>query len=270
MVESSRDSGTHGAPGRGGLRRRPVALVTGASRTAGIGGAIATALAGDGWDVALTYWQPYDERMPWGGEPDGVKQLTDAVEAAGGRPAAIPADLRLVDAPTRIFESVEATLGPVTALVLSHCESVDSDIRSTTVDSFDLHMAVNARASWLLIRQFAERYRAPFGRGRIVALTSDHTAGNLPYGASKGALDRIVLASARELADLGVTANVVNPGATDTGWMTDDPRQLSTKRNPLARLGTPTDAASLVTFLCSDHGGWVNGQLIHSDGGINV
>ena len=61
-------------------------------------------------------------------------------------------------------------------------------------------MAVNARASWLLIRQFAERYQGPFGRGRIVALTSDHTAGNLPYGASKGALDRIVIAAARESA----------------------------------------------------------------------
>jgi|SRR4051794_39378900 len=249
---------------------RPVALVTGASRTAGIAGAIATALAGDGWDVGLTYWRPYDERMPWGGEPDGVEQLTAAVEAAGGRAATVPADLSRVDAAAEIFAAVEAALGPVTALVLSHCESVDSDIRTTTVESFDLHMAVNARASWLLIRSFAEQYRAPFGRGRIVALTSDHTAGNLPYGASKGALDRIVLASARELADLGVTANVVNPGATDTGWMTDELRTDVAGRSPLARLGTPADAAALVSFLCSERGGWVNGQLLHSDGGIHA
>ena len=249
---------------------RPVALVTGASRAAGIGGAIATALAADGWDVALSYWQPYDERMPWGGEPDGVAQLTAAVQARGGRTAAIAADLSDVTAPAALFAMVNATLGPVTALVLSHCESVDSDLRSTTVESFDLHMAVNARASWLLIREFAGQYSGPFGRGRIVALTSDHTAGNLPYGASKGALDRIVLASARELEDLGVTANVVNPGATDTGWMDEGLRTVIAERSPLARLGTPADAAALVTFLCSERGGWVNGQLLQSDGGIHT
>jgi 3-oxoacyl-[acyl-carrier protein] reductase len=73
---------------------------------------------------------------------------------------------------------------------------MDSGILETTTESFDLHVAVNARASWLLVREFGRRFRAARGRGRIVALTSDHVAGNLPYGASKGALDRIVLAAA--------------------------------------------------------------------------
>lgn len=254
----------------GGSSPRPVALVTGASRTAGIAGAVAGSLAKGGWDVALTYWQPYDERMPWGSEHDGVTRLIGDIRAAGGRAQAVAADLGEVNSAHEIFDSVEGTLGPVTALVLAHCESVGSDIRSTTVDSFDLHMAVNARASWLLIRQYAKRYAGPFGAGRIVALTSDHTAGNLPYGASKGALDRIVLAAARELADLGVTANVVNPGATDTGWMTGEQKQEVLGRSPLARLGTPSDAATLVAFLCSEHGGWINGQLLHSDGGVNA
>jgi len=99
---------------------------------------------------------------------------------------AVEADLSLVETPARVFDDVEAAIGPVTALVLSHCQSVDSDICGTTIASFDLHVAVNARASWLLVREFGRRFRAPRGRGRIIALTSDHTAGNLPYGAEQG------------------------------------------------------------------------------------
>jgi 3-oxoacyl-[acyl-carrier protein] reductase len=136
-----------------------------------------------------------------------------------------------------------------------------------TVESFDRHMAVNARATWLLVREFGRRFRGPAGAGRIVALTSDHTVGNLPYGASKGALDRIVLAAAQELADLGLTSNVVNPGATDTGWMDDGLMDLIGRRTLGGRVGRPGDVANLVSFLCSPDGGWVNGQLLHSDGG---
>jgi 3-oxoacyl-[acyl-carrier protein] reductase len=102
--------------------------------------------------------------------------------------------------------------------VLCHCHSVDSNILDTTSESFDLHFAVNARASWLFVREFGRRYRAARGHGRIVALTSDHVAGNLPYGASKGALDRIVLAAAREFRDLGIVANVVIVCAHDLGF----------------------------------------------------
>jgi 3-oxoacyl-[acyl-carrier protein] reductase len=74
--------------------------------------------------------------------------------------------------------------------------------------------------------------------GRIISLTSDHTVDNLPYGASKGALDRITLAAAHELAHLGVTATAINPGPVDTGWMTDDLRRSVARQTPLGRLGT--------------------------------
>lgn len=89
----------------------------------------------------------------------------------------------------------------------------------------------------------------------------------MPYGASKGALDRITLAAARELADLGITANVVNPGATDTGWMTPEQRSDVIDATPLGRIGQPSDVANLVSFLCSEDGGWINGQLLYSNGG---
>ncbi|MFD8619148.1 SDR family oxidoreductase [Streptomyces sp. NPDC059513] len=252
---------------------RPVALITGVGRSIGIGAGIARQLAASGWDVAFTYWTPYDRRMEWGAEDGAAASIARELENAGARTTAIEADLTGPDAPVRIFDEAEQRLGPVTALVLSHAESVDSGLLDTTVAAFDRHFAVNARASWLLIREYGLRFRGGpesepgAGAGRIVALTSDHTVGNLPYGASKGALDRITLAAAHELAHLGVTANVVNPGPVDTGWMNDDLREAITRGTPLGRLGTPQDTAHLVDFLCSPQGQWVNGQLLKSNGG---
>lgn len=250
---------------------RRVALVTGASRLRGIGAAVAERLAVDGWDVAFTYYTAYDERMPWGSTPDDVNTITERCALHGATTTAIEADLTDADAAARVFDAAERDVGPVDALVMCHCESVDSDIRTTTIESFDRHYAVNVRATWLLIREFAERYRADVGRpGRIIAFTSDHTVGNIPYGATKGALDRLVLAAAAELRDLAVTANVVNPGPNDTGWMTDELKEALVAHTPLGRVGQPTDAANLVSFLCSPAGGWINGQLITSDGGISA
>ncbi|HEX6514653.1 MAG TPA: SDR family oxidoreductase [Nocardioidaceae bacterium] len=249
---------------------RPVALVTGVGRLVGIGAAIAERLASDGWDVATTHWTPYDDRMPWGRRENDPAEVGDRVRAHGGRHTAVPADLTDVTAPAAVFDAVQADLGPVTALVLSHAESVDSGLMDTGVESFDRHFAVNVRASWLMIKEYAARLKGEDDRRRIVALTSDHVVGNLPYGASKGALDRIVIATARELAHLRVTANVLNPGPVDTGWMGDELRETVARETPRGRAGRPSDAAAVVSFLCSPDGGWVNGQLLHSDGGLHV
>lgn len=246
---------------------RPVAVVTGAGRRRGIATAVAQRLAETGWDVAFTHLDAYDARMPWGADRDAAGELTEKLRAAGAHTCSIEADFGDVTAPGRVFGHVCQELGPVAALVLGHCESVATGIMDTGLDSFDRHFAVNARAGWLLIREYARQFPGPYGSGRIIGLTSDHTAGNLPYGASKGALDRIVIAAARELSGLGITANCVNPGPTDNGWMSEPLKAELTASTPLGRLGQPRDTANLVAFLCSPDGGWINGQLIHSDGG---
>ena len=247
---------------------RPLALVTGAGRTAGIAATVVTRLAESGWNVAFGHWPAYDAKMPWGADQNATAQLVAAATERGARTLALNADLADPATPAEMFDTINTELGPVTALVLCHCEGVPSTIRDTTVDSFDQHFAVNARATWLLIREYAVRFGGEHGSGRIIALTSDHTVGNLPYGASKGTLDRIVLAATRELADLGITANVINPGPVDTGWMTERQRVEIAAATPLGRLGTPKDCANLVAFLCSPEGGWINGQLLCSNGGI--
>lgn len=249
---------------------RPVVFVTGASRAGSIGDGIARRLAGDGWDVAFAFWDDYDASMPWGAQENAHDRFADELRALGARALPVAVDLSHADSPALAINRVRAGLGPIQALVASHAHSVDSGLLDTSVEAFDAHFAVNTRGTWLLIKAFAEQYSAGFGSGRIVALTSDHTAHNLPYGASKGALDRIVMAAAVELAHLGITANLVNPGPIDTGWMTPELAEQLAAETALGRLGRPQDTADLVAFLLSPAGGWINGQLLHSNGGFHL
>lgn len=244
----------------------PVALITGVGRRRGIGTGIAAGLAADGWDLVLSHWRPYDDRVGHEHGATDPEELADELRRAGRQVEIVPADLEDPAGADVLVQRAGELLGPLEALVLSHAESVDSGVLDTTVESFDRHYAVNVRASWLLVAAFA-RQLPPRG-GAVVALTSDHTVGNLPYGATKGALDRLVLGAAHELSHLRLRANVINPGPVDTGWMTDHVRAQLTAMQPNGRLGTAADTANLVRFLLSEQGAWVNGQLLYSNGGF--
>ncbi|MGO4300793.1 SDR family NAD(P)-dependent oxidoreductase [Leifsonia sp. RAF41] len=245
-------------------RRRPLVLITGVGRPNAIGTGIARGCRVSGFDVAFSDAYP---------ETGFHESLAAELTGAGGRAVSFVADLADPRGPADLVARVNDEFGPIQALVASHAYSVDSGLLDTSVEAFDRHFAVNTRGSWLLIKAFAEQYAAngmPPGLGRIVALTSDHTAHNLPYGASKGALDRIVKAAAVELAHLGITANLINPGPIDTGWMTPELAETLAAETALGRLGRPQDTADLVAFLLSPAGGWINGQLLHSNGGFHL
>jgi len=244
----------------------PTALVTGVGRRRGIGAGIAAGLAEDGWDLVLAYWHAYDRRLGLEGSPDDPEVLAAELRSLGRRVELVEADLEDPAAAAALVDTAAERLGPLDALVMSHCESVASGVLDTTVQSFDRHYAVNVRATWLLIAAFA-RQLGPDG-GVALALTSDHTVGNLPYGATKGAMDRLVLAAAHELGDRRLRTNVINPGPVDTGWMDETTRAAGLAQQPTGRLGTPQDTADLVRFLLSEQGGWINGQLLFSNGGF--
>lgn len=242
------------------------ALITGVGRKRGIGAAIANGLAADGWNLALSYWKPYDDRIGLEGRPDDPEQLADGIRALGHAVELVPADLEDPDSARGLVDRAVEHIGPLDAVVMSHCESVNSGVLDTTVESFDRHYAVNVRATWLLLAAFARQL--PADGGTVIALTSDHTVGNLPYGVTKGALDRLVLAAAHELGDRRLRTNVINPGPVDTGWMDEATRASGLASQPTGRLGTPEDVANLVRFLLSDGGQWINGQLLYSNGGF--
>jgi 3-oxoacyl-[acyl-carrier protein] reductase len=107
--------------------------------------------------------------------------------------------------------------------------------------------------------------------GRIINLTSGQGIGPMPgelaYVATKGAVEAFTVSLSAEVAGLGITANAVDPGATDTGWMTPDLKAALASHAPQGRVGLPEDAARLVRFLASEEAGWITGQVIHSRGG---
>jgi 3-oxoacyl-[acyl-carrier protein] reductase len=244
----------------------PNVLITGAGRREGIAAACARRLAKAGWDVGLSCWRPYDRES---GSEIGDHEPLELVEELGGlgvRAEIVEVDLGDPAAPARLFEELERRLGPFTALVASHCRDIPLPLLGTSAEEFDRHFAVNARSVALLIQELASRL--PGADGRAVAFTSDALSDNVPYGVSKGSLDRIVKAAASELGSRGIRANCINPGPTETGWISDELRAELSRQTPLGRPSLPQDSADLVAFLLSADGGWITGQLLHSNGGL--
>lgn len=258
-----------------GQPSKQVALVTGASRARGIGAAIARALAQEGMDLFITYFRPYDRESGLAGQADEPGRLLHEIQALGVQAAELEIDLADSTTPRRLFAQVEETLGPVTILVNNAAHSQSGGIEQLTAAQLDQHYAVNIRAMALLCAEFVQRFkRIPEAAkyGRIINLSSGQSRGPMPgelaYAASKGAVEAFTVSLSAEVAPLGITVNAIDPGVTDTGWISAAQRAEWQLAAPLGRLGRPEDAARLVRFLASAESGWITGQVIHSHGGF--
>ncbi len=245
-----------------------VALVTGATRLAGIGAAIANALAGAGADIGLGYFRPYDRQQPWGVEDSEPEQLLAQLRRLGVCAAGFEVDLSRSEGAAELFASVRESLGPVHILVNNAAYSAQVSIEQLTGEELDRHYAVNLRATSLLCAAFARH--CPSGGGRIINLTSGQGLSPMPeelaYAATKGAIEALTLSLSAALAGKGITVNAVDPGPTDTGWLTRELYESLLAQASMGRLGTPEDAARLVAFLASEEAGWITGQILRSRG----
>ncbi|CAA9276337.1 MAG: 3-oxoacyl-[acyl-carrier protein] reductase [uncultured Chloroflexi bacterium] len=268
-----------------------VALVTGANQ--GIGAAIARALAEQGAAVFITSLRlgPDDPGVQAMQATDGATasayanarvQPADAVESEilsrGGRTGAWEADLSDPAAVAELFDRAEASLGPVEILVnnadswvgdtflLRATDDLGRRLTPVSAATHDHSFAVNSRATALLIAEFARRHQARGAAwGRIVSLTTGGAGGfpdEVSYGASKNALESYTMAAAWELGPLGVTANVVCPPATDTGWITPELAAQIRRDSPLRHVGQPEEVAEVAVFLASHQARFVTGQKI--------
>jgi len=268
-----------GMDGRDSPLLGKVAMVTGANH--GIGAATAFALAVRGADVVVTYLRSdaATANSEHGRQraQDGAATVS-AIEAIGRRAKAIEADLSDPGVPAQLFAAAEADLGSVSVLVHNASgwqkdsfadegsDAVGRPNHRVTAETIDSQMLVDARAGALLMAEFIERHR---GRGsswgRIVSLTSgvgQGFPGEVSYGAAKAALISYTLSAASEMAADGVTANVVYPPVTDTGWITEEVRDFVARDPDHHHIAAPEEVADVIAWICSDAGRIVTGNVI--------
>jgi len=247
-----------------------VALVTGVSRSRGIGTAITRRLLADGARVLASGFEPHDAEMPWDTDPGGARAALHEHEAAG-RLHHVAADLADAGEPDRLVAETLERFGRIDIVVANHARSSHQPLAEVTVEELDRCWAVNARASLLLARSVLER-RPPGPGGRIVLFTSGQHIGpmadEIAYAVSKGAIHQMTASLSDALIDRGVTVNCVNPGPTDTGWARERSKATIARMFPAGRWGTPDDVANLVAWLVSEPAAWITGQVLDSEGGF--
>jgi len=239
-----------------------VAVVTGAS--SGIGAGIAKALGAEGATVVVNYAT----------SKDGANAVVASIEEAGGTAVAIQADMSSSADVVRLFDQVKDEHGKVDVLVNNAGIGVFEMVADLTEEAFHKQFNVNVLGYFLAIREAVKLFGDTGGSIINISsvLSTDPYLASSVYSATKGAVDTMTFALARELGPVGVRVNSILPGHTNTpgtdGNFDGELGQRMIAGTPLGRFGEPEDIARVAVFLASEDSRWVTGESIRAAGGV--
>jgi 3-oxoacyl-[acyl-carrier protein] reductase len=243
-----------------------VAIVTGASK--GIGAAVAIALAEAGAAVAVNY----------SSGKEGADRVISEIIGNGGKAIAIRADVSRAGEVKRMFEETQKSFGSVDVLVNNAGVFRFDSFEAITEKEYRREFDINVLGT-ILATQEALKY-FPRNGGSVINLSSIASENPVPssalYAATKGAIDTLTMALAKELGPRNIRVNTVAPGLVDTegnrssGFVGSAPGDAGAAATPLgARFGLPKDIAPVIVFLASDDAAWLTGERISASGGLH-
>ncbi|MGW5107365.1 SDR family oxidoreductase [Nocardia sp. NPDC004123] len=238
-----------------------VALIIGGTRNQGA--EFAKNIAGRGATTIVTYQ----------GDEQAAKATLATLETFRATVEAVRSDATSAVEVDALFADIVARHGKLDIVVHVPGRVIKKPIADTTDDDFDQLIVRNTRTAFNTLRATA-RHIADNGRYVVLSttLTSIMTGTYGLYSGSKAAVERMVVAAAKELGERGITVNAVAPGPVDDdffrGAETPESIAAAALHNPHGRLGLPTDTAPLVGWLVSAEAGWVSGQTIRANGAM--
>jgi 3-oxoacyl-[acyl-carrier protein] reductase len=246
------------------IRDGRVAIVTGGSR--GIGRAVAVRLANEGANVAITYRS----------NDAAAEEAAEEVRTEGARCEIFQGDVASPDDVAALFEGVGEALGRVEILVNNAGLTRDNLMMRMKESEFDEVLSTNLKGTYLCTRAaLRPMIRARWGRivniSSVVGLVGN--AGQANYAASKAGIIGFTKSVAREVAQRGITANVVAPGYVETELtqsLTDDIKDQIKSQVPAGRFAEAEEVAGVVAFLAGEEAGYVTGQTLAVDGGMTM